>query len=89
RNAKRLRIAEMQRVGTIKLRDQVSQLETQREREIKRIKYEKEQKIRSVQDFYKLCSILLPPTLPLLLAVLVYFRRREAERQGVARERLR
>ena len=82
-------IAQVRRVETVKLRDDVAALEAQRAREIKKIEYEKEQEVRTVQDRIKLRSILLPPTLPLLLALLVFFRRREAETQGVARERLR
>ena len=42
-----------------------------------------------MQDRYKLYAILIPPIPPLLLALAVFFRRRELERQGVSRERLR
>jgi ABC-2 type transport system permease protein len=82
-------IAQVRRVEQTKLQDEVSALEAQRRRKVKQIEYELEQDVRSVQDKFKLYSILIPPTFPLLLALLVYFRRREAERQGVARERLR
>jgi ABC-2 type transport system permease protein len=67
----------------------VRTLASQRRRQIKQIEYDLEQRIRAVQDKYKMISILIPPILPLLLAVAVFFRRRELERQGVARERLR
>lgn len=72
-----------------KLDAEVRALATQRRREIKQIDYELEQEIRSVQDRYKLFAILIPPIPPLLLALAVFFRRRELERQGVSRERLR
>ena len=72
-----------------RLSREVKQLETERTREVKKIEYELEQDVRSVQDLYKMIAIVLPPIPPLLLAVWVFFRRREAERQGVARERMR
>jgi ABC-2 type transport system permease protein len=71
-----------------KLDAEVRALASQRRREIKQIDYQLEQEIRSVQDRYKLFAILLPPIPPLLLALAVFFRRREMERQGVSRERL-
>jgi ABC-2 type transport system permease protein len=67
----------------------VRALATERRRQIKQIEYDRDQKIRAVQDKYKLFAILIPPIPPLLLALAVFFRRREMERQGVARERLR
>ncbi|MCA9235734.1 MAG: Gldg family protein [Planctomycetales bacterium] len=72
-----------------RLSREVKQLETERTREVKKIEYDLEQDVRSVQDLYKMIAIVLPPIPPLLLAVWVFFRRREAERQGVARERMR
>jgi ABC-2 type transport system permease protein len=46
-------------------------------------------KIRGVQDFYKLCAVLLPPIPPILLAFFVFFHRRKAEQEGVDTRRLR
>ena len=63
-------------------------LASERRQEIKKNDYELQQEIRSVQDRYKLYAILIPPIPPLLLALAVFFRRREMERQGVSRERL-
>jgi ABC-2 type transport system permease protein len=71
------------------LEAKVRALASQRKRQIKQIEYDRDQKIRAVQDKYKLYAILIPPIPPLLLALAVFFRRREMERQGVARERLR
>jgi ABC-2 type transport system permease protein len=82
-------IAQVRRSEQTKLQDEVASLEAQRRRKVKQIEHDLEQDVRSVQDKYKLYSILIPPTFPLLLALLVFFRRREAERQGVSRERLR
>ena len=55
----------------------------------KQNQYELKQKIRAEEDFYKFLAILIPPIPPLLLALFVFFRRRSAEREGVAKERLR
>jgi len=67
---------------------EIDALAAQRRRQIKEIAYERDQEIRAVQERYKLYAILIPPIPPLLLALAVFFRRRELERQGVARERL-
>jgi ABC-2 type transport system permease protein len=72
-----------------KLDAQVRSLAAERRRKIKQIHYDLDQKIRAVQDRYKMYAILIPPIPPMLLALAVFFRRRELERQGVARERLR
>jgi ABC-2 type transport system permease protein len=61
----------------------------EQETRVKQIHYERDQAIRAVQDRYKLYAILIPPIPPLLLALAVFFRRRELERQGVNRQRLR
>jgi len=45
--------------------------------------------IRNVQDFYKFAAVIVPPILPILLALWVYFRRRAKEQEGVSRTRLR
>jgi ABC-2 type transport system permease protein len=59
-----------------------------RKRKVKEIQNDLEQNVRGVQDWYKFLAILIPPIPPLLLALAVFFRRRELERQGVSRERL-
>ncbi len=64
-------------------------IETRRRREKKQIDYDLEQEIRSVQDLYKMFAILIPPIPPLLVALYVFFRRREAEQEGIVKERLR
>jgi ABC-2 type transport system permease protein len=71
------------------LEAKVRTMASDRRRKLKEIEYDLDQKIRTVQDKYKLFAILIPPIPPLLLALAVFFRRRELERQGVARERLR
>jgi ABC-2 type transport system permease protein len=71
-----------------KLDAKVRALAAKRKRQVKEIRYDLDQQIHGVQDTYKLYAILIPPILPLLLALAVFFHRRELERQGVARDRL-
>ena len=47
------------------------------------------QKVKSVQDRYKLWAVLLPPIPPLFVALIVFIIRRTREREGVSRSRLR
>ena len=71
-----------------RLQVEVDAATAEQRRNIKKSENDLEQQIRAIQDRYKLFAILIPPIPPLLLALAVYFRRREAEKQGVARERL-
>ncbi|MEQ8850046.1 Gldg family protein [Botrimarina sp.] len=68
---------------------QIAKLEKDRDRQIRQTERDLAAKIRGVQDFYKLAAVLIPPIPPILLAVLVYFHRREREREGVDKSRLR
>ena len=63
----------------------------EKERDIDIAKAEKEQalSVRSLQDECKKWSVAIPPILPLVLAAIVFFVRRSAEREGVSRSRLR
>ena len=72
-----------------KLTAQIQALESERSRKVKQIQYQLEQEVRSEQDKSKLYAILIPPILPLLLALYVFFGRRKTEREGVAQDRLR
>jgi ABC-2 type transport system permease protein len=67
----------------------VAKLEAERDRQIRQSERDLAAQVRSVQDFYKLSAVLVPPILPILLAMLVYFHRRESEREGVSKSRLR
>lgn len=67
----------------------IAKLEKDRDRSIRQAERNLNAKIRGVQDFYKRCAVLLPPILPILLAFLVFFHRRESEREGVSKTRLR
>jgi ABC-2 type transport system permease protein len=72
-----------------RLEAQLVSIENSRNRKIKQIDYATDQEIRGVQDLYKLYAILVPPIPPLLLALYVFFRRRGAEQEGIAKTRLR
>lgn len=67
----------------------VAKLEKERDRQIRQTERDLTAKVRGVQDFYKLCAVLLPPIPPILLSFLVFFHRRESEREGVSKTRLR
>jgi ABC-2 type transport system permease protein len=67
----------------------IGQLRQEKERKINEIETELALKVRQVQDQYKMWAVLLPPILPFVLGVLVFFNRRRREREGVARSRLR
>jgi ABC-2 type transport system permease protein len=72
-----------------RLETQLISIDNNRNRKIKQIDYAEKQEIRGVQDLYKLYAILVPPIPPLLLALYVFFRRRGAEQEGIAKTRLR
>ena len=72
-----------------KLESTLKSLEAKRSRQLKQVNYAEEQEIRGVQDLYKLYAILIPPIPPLLLAFYVFFQRRGAEQEGIAKSRLR
>ncbi len=67
----------------------LKQFSDEKDRDITKIETALKSKVDSVQLGYKLWAILLPPILPLMLAVMVFFIRREREREGVSRSRLR
>lgn len=72
-----------------KLQSETESYEAERNREIKQADYKLKQEIQGVEDQYKMFALLVPPIPPLLVAFYVFFRRREAEREGVAQSRLR
>ena len=86
---KSMRLEIVRRQEQRRLEAAVESLETERSRKLKQVRYELEQDISAVQDQYKMFALLVPPIPPLLVAFYVFFRRREAEREGVAQSRLR
>lgn len=83
-------LLEREQIRLSRIRDvKVRQLEKEREREIRQNERDLAAQIRGVQDRYKFAAITLPVILPVLLAAFVYFRRRQAEHEGVSKTRLR
>ncbi len=67
----------------------IERLERDRDREIERTERNLALEVRGIQDRFKFAAVLLPPVPPLVLAVIVYGRRRRLERIGVPRQRIR
>ncbi|MGI9428137.1 MAG: Gldg family protein [Bythopirellula sp.] len=87
--AKEQRKEAVRRLEQQRLEADIEAIESRRNRKLRQIQYDLEQEISGVQDRYKMYAILVPPIPPLLVALYVYFRRREAEREGIVKERLR
>ncbi len=82
-------VAMAQAAGQAELERRTGDLKKKRDTEIKSIDKDLARQVRSVQDWYKLWAVVLPPIPPLLVGLAVYFNRRAKEREGVARSRLR
>ncbi|MHC4180199.1 MAG: Gldg family protein, partial [Planctomycetota bacterium] len=76
------------RAGQRRLNAKIKELEQQRDRTIDEIGSRRKERVRRLQDRYKLMAVLLPPLPPLGLALVVLLTRRRREREGVARTRL-
>jgi len=76
-------------VGNKRLEDATKNLQKQRDKEVQRVERDLAAKVRQVQDQVKMYAVGLPPILPLVLGVIVYFNRRSHEREGVSKSRLR
>jgi len=66
-----------------------ARLGRERDREIQRTERSLALEIRRIQDGFKFAAVVLPPILPIMLAVFVYARRRRMERVGVPAARIR
>lgn len=89
REEKMMKVAIEQRRGEQKLNRKLDRLRKDLNREVVQTQRTLDKEVRGVQDRYKLYAVVLPPILPILLGVLVYFHRRSGEREGVAKTRLR
>jgi ABC-2 type transport system permease protein len=87
--AKRQKEEEVRLHEQTRLEADIKSIESQRSKKLKQMRFEMEQEVRGVQDRYKLYAILIPPIPPLLVALYVFFQRRNAEREGIAKSRLR
>ncbi|QDU91686.1 ABC-type uncharacterized transport system [Pirellulimonas nuda] len=68
---------------------ETNRLRQSAQRKTRQIERDLTAEVRGVQDFFKFTAVILPPILPILLAAIVFFHRRQAEQEGVAKERLR
>ncbi|MGD9720330.1 MAG: Gldg family protein [Pirellulales bacterium] len=84
-----IEILQAQQDGQDRLNNKIESLKRERDQEVKRIESEAAQRVRAVQDRYKLWAVLLPPIPPLIVAFVVFFNRRANEREGVSKARLR
>ncbi len=84
-----MQVAMAQQAGQKRLDAEKERLKAKMDREKNRIDTTMNLEIERVQDTYKLWAVLLPPILPLLIAVFVFISRRTQEKEGVARSRLR
>jgi ABC-2 type transport system permease protein len=82
-------VAVAQKTWQNRLNQEVDKLKKQRDREIEKIERRLAMEVRSVQDKYKLGAILFPPIPPLLVGAFVFKRRRDMERIGVPKARMR
>ncbi|HVX13625.1 MAG TPA: Gldg family protein [Pirellulales bacterium] len=75
--------------GQQRLEARTRQLEKERDRKVTKIERELNLQITREQDWYKMWAVVLPPILPMLVGLAVFFNRRAHERVGVSRNRLR
>lgn len=67
---------------------QQARLTRQRDNDIEKSRRDYEQRIAAIQARYKFWAVFLPPLPPILVALVVFARRRLREREGIARTRL-
>ncbi|MFM7033739.1 MAG: Gldg family protein [Planctomycetia bacterium] len=82
-------LASRQRLAQRRLDTKIEQLKRKRDAEIDTVERKLEGRIRQEQDRQKWLAVLLPPIPPLVVAFMVFFRRRAKEREGVSKSRLR
>ena len=82
-------LASRQRLAQRRLDTKLEQLRRKRDAEIEQVERSLEATIRREQDWQKWLAVMLPPNPPLVVAYIVFFRRRSQEREGVAKSRLR
>jgi ABC-2 type transport system permease protein len=83
------RLALLKQQGQQRVEAAKSRLEKDRDQKITKIERELNLQITGEQDWYKMWAVVLPPILPMLVGLGVFFNRRAHEREGVSRNRLR
>ena len=82
-------VAIAMRDGQRRMESTKEQLHQKRDREVNKIETKLALDVRHVQNQAKWLAVLLPPIPPLMLGLMVFFTRRQREREGVSRKRLR
>ena len=70
-----------------RLQTRTQELNIEREEKKRGINLDAELKIQKIQQFFKLCAVVLPPIPPLVVGIIVFFRRRLREREGISKAR--
>jgi ABC-2 type transport system permease protein len=78
-----------QQVETQRIKNRVDQLKREEAKEQEKLDRTLNSNIYSEQKVYKILAVVLPPILPFIVGVFVFFSRRAQEREGVAKSRLR
>ena len=78
-----------QSVESQRTQNRIDQLKRDETRQEEILDRQLNSKIRHDQNIYKFLAIALPPILPFIVGVFVFFSRRAQEREGVAKSRLR
>jgi ABC-2 type transport system permease protein len=66
----------------------VERLEKEQSEKFDAMRKKYDLQVERIQNEYKFWAVLLPPIPPLLVGIIVYFRRRLLEREGVSKNRL-
>ena len=88
-NEKRQLISMAEQVGNQRLQQTMDRAQKKINKQIAEIDRGLATDVSRVQDWYKMWAVFLPPVLPLMMGMFVFFGRRAREREGVARSRLR
>ena len=70
-----------------RLQTRTQELNIEREEKKRSINLTAELKIQKIQQFFKLCAVVVPPIPPLIVGIIVFFRRRLREREGISKAR--
>jgi ABC-2 type transport system permease protein len=82
-------LAILQQNGQQRLQATIDRLERERDANLKLSQIEYAQETRAQQNKVKFSAVFLPPILPLLMGIVVFFNRSAREREGVSKARLR
>ncbi|HVA46041.1 MAG TPA: Gldg family protein [Pirellulales bacterium] len=83
------RLQILEREGNQRLDARKRQLQKDLDQKVTKIERDLNLQVTREQDWYKMWAVVLPPILPMLVGLGVFFNRRAHEREGVARSRLR